>query len=156
MFLFLIAGIVILIDQVTKYYIKTNMLIGESIPVIPKIFHITYIQNSGGAFGMFQDKTTFFVIVSIIAIILLIFFYFLSSNNLLIKIALSIILGGAIGNLIDRIINKKVVDFFDFRIWPIFNIADIAICIGMGFLLLDMFNNKNKINNDEEKKSVEG
>ncbi|MBI4650493.1 signal peptidase II [Candidatus Desantisbacteria bacterium] len=156
MLLSLIAGIIVLIDQITKYYIKNNMFSGESIPIIPGIFHITYIQNSGGAFGMFQDKTAFFIIVSITAIILLIFFYFLGSNNLLVRTALAIILGGAIGNLIDRIMYQKVVDFFDLRIWPIFNVADIAICIGMGLLLLDMFNNGNKINSNEVKESVEG
>ncbi len=157
MLLLIISSIVIAIDQYSKYYIKNNMLLGESIPVIPHVFHITYILNSGGAFGILQDKITFFIIVSIIAIVtLLVFYYFAPIKNYLLKVALALILGGAIGNFIDRILYRKVVDFFDFRIWPVFNIADIAICTGMGLLILDMFinNKKEKIESHEKEKKL--
>ncbi|MBI5206652.1 MAG: signal peptidase II, partial [Candidatus Firestonebacteria bacterium] len=76
MFFIIIAAIVVAIDQFTKYYIKTNMFPGESIPVINNIFHITFIKNSGGAFGIMQDKTTFFIIASTIAIISILIFYY--------------------------------------------------------------------------------
>ncbi|MBI5417325.1 signal peptidase II [Candidatus Poribacteria bacterium] len=166
MFLLIISSLVILLDQGSKYYIKNTMFLGESIPIITNIFHITFIYNSGGAFGLFQEKTMFFIIATSIAIVTLLIFYYLSpNNNVLLKTALALILGGAIGNLIDRVLYKEVVDFFDFRIWPIFNIADIAICCGMGLLILEIYfdekkkkeNSHHEHNNIQEKEeTIEG
>ncbi|MEW6555905.1 MAG: signal peptidase II [Elusimicrobiota bacterium] len=128
---------ILLIDQFTKFYIAKNFLLGESVSVIRNIFHITYITNTGTAFGMFQDYGRFFLIFSIIAIILLsIFIYKKKDSRNTTLTAFSLILGGAWGNLIDRIIRGSIVDFLDFRIWPIFNIADSAITIGIGVLVI--------------------
>jgi signal peptidase II len=164
---------VIFIDQLSKFYIKgieipflnisfTGMYIGESIRVIGNFFKITYIENPGMAFG-FNPGSDFKLWISIFSLIasigLLVYLYIVRNNTLSLRIALAMILGGAVGNLIDRafygIIYKyspvfygKVVDFLDFDFfnfaifgrnyerWPIFNIADAAVTIGVMILLL--------------------
>jgi len=128
----IIAFVVIVLDQFTKYLIKTTMSPHESIPVIENIFHITFVRNQGAAFGIFQGQTAFLIAVTVIIIILLIGVYWkLARQNNILTIGLALQLGGAVGNLADRIRFSYVVDFFDFRVWPVFNIADIAIVIGV-------------------------
>jgi len=103
----------------------------ESIPIIENIFHITLVKNPGAAFGIFQGQTMFLVVVTIAIIFLLVGVYWkLARQNTILTIGLALQAGGAAGNLIDRIRFSYVVDFFDFRIWPVFNIADIAIVVG--------------------------
>ena len=132
MILAIIAFVVIVLDQFTKYLIKTTMSPHESIPVIENIFHITFVRNQGAAFGIFQGQTAFLIAVTVIIIILLIGVYWkLARQNNILTIGLALQLGGAVGNLADRIRFSYVVDFFDFRVWPVFNIADIAIVIGV-------------------------
>lgn len=115
------------------------MDIGNSIPIIKGILHITYIENMHTAFGVFKYHSIFFII----AILIILFSAFFVQKRIIFKenqkiyISLLLILGGGIGNLTDRIIYQgKVIDFIDFRIWPIFNIADIAIVIGTFMLLV--------------------
>lgn len=128
----LICLLVIAIDQITKYLIQLNMNPYDSMPVIKNIFHITYVQNTGAAFSILKGKTFFFSAVSI-AIILAIIVILLKHpiQKKLLRGAMGLILGGAIGNLIDRIRFGYVVDFIDFRVWPVFNIADCAIVVGV-------------------------
>jgi signal peptidase II len=111
------------------------MVLYESIPVIPNIFHLTYIENPGAAFGLLANQRIFFIVITIIILIAVIYFYRqLKPGQILLKIALGMVVGGAIGNLIDRLRIGTVTDFFDFRIWPVFNIADSAIVIGMIYI----------------------
>jgi signal peptidase II len=111
------------------------MVLYESIPVIPNIFHLTYIENPGAAFGLLANQRIFFIVITIIILIAVIYFYRqLKPGQILLKIALGMVVGGAIGNLIDRLRIGMVTDFFDFRIWPVFNIADSAIVIGMIYI----------------------
>jgi len=130
--------LVILLDQGSKFFIQQKMKIGESIPIIKGIFHITYIENPRTAFGIFQYQTIFLVIAILISVILII----LISRKMVFKresiayVPLTLVLGGAIGNLIDRVRTGRVIDFLDFRIWPIFNFADTAIVCGMLILLV--------------------
>ena len=141
MIFFLLAMFVILVDQISKYYIQKTMVIGESIPVINGIFHITYIENTHTAFGLFRYQGIFFVIAAIISLILVILIYkrVIFEKNQKMHVALLLILGGALGNLFDRIrVDGRVIDFLDFRIWPVFNFADMSIVCGM-FLLLIYF-----------------
>jgi signal peptidase II len=131
----LITIAIIAVDRITKIFFSGLLNFGESIPVIDHIFHFTLVHNTGIAFGLFKDQGFVFIIIPIIAIILLIFniYYYRQNNSFLNRsyiIAFSLILGGAIGNLIDRMTYGYVVDFLDFRIWPVFNIADSAITIG--------------------------
>ena len=133
------AIFVILFDQASKLFIQYKMKIGESIPVIKGIFHITYIENPRTSFGLFEYNTSFFVIAALISVILAILIYkkIIFKKDPFMYIPLTLVLGGAVGNLIDRVrIDGKVVDFIDFRIWPVFNFADSAIVCGMLILLV--------------------
>ncbi len=129
---------VIIFDQGSKFFIQYKMKIGESKPIIEGIFHITYIENPRTAFGLFEYQTLFFIIAALISIILVILIYkkiaFRHDSSMYIPLVL--ILGGAVGNLIDRVRIGRVIDFLDFRIWPIFNFADSALVCGMLILLV--------------------
>lgn len=148
---FLLAGcLVVIIDQLTKYFVVSNFYLGESIPVIQDIFHWTYILNPGAAFGMLEGSRWFFVFIAVL--VGLGIFYFrkeLQKESLMIQFGTALFAGGAVGNLIDRIILGKVIDFFDFRIWPIFNVADIAICVGVGLILWNIITTEFLVNRSE-------
>ncbi|WP_196594145.1 signal peptidase II [Pectinatus sottacetonis] len=139
MFIAFIAAIII-IDQLVKYYIRLTMLPGMSFPVIPDIFSITYIQNPGAAFGILENQRLFFIIVTLIILVCSAYFYpKIKKMPFFLRFAFSLLLGGAIGNLIDRIRLGIVVDFFDFHIWPVFNIADMAIVCGVCMIIYYIF-----------------
>jgi len=134
---FVPATFIIIIDQFTKVFFSKLLVVGESIPVIKNVFHFTLIHNTGIAFGLFKDQGLVFIVIPIFAIALLAFniYYYRQNNEALSHIYIlgfSLILGGAIGNLIDRIRIGYVIDFIDFphNFWPVYNIADSAITIG--------------------------
>ncbi len=137
--LFIVAAIVGL-DRLSKVFFSHLLQLGESLPIIRNIIHMTLVHNTGIAFGLFKNQGIVFIIIPLIMIVLLIYnFYHYKYNSenfsRLYIIAVSLILAGAVGNLIDRIFYGYVIDFIDLRIWPVFNIADSAITIG-AFLLL--------------------
>lgn len=139
MWLFVLPLAVVILDQFSKYIVVENMALGESIPIIEEIFHLTYILNPGAAFGMFAHNRLFFIAIAVIVIGIIIW----ARREILaspweVKAGCGLFLGGAIGNLIDRARQGLVIDFFDFRIWPVFNIADIAICIGVGLIIWNL------------------
>lgn len=132
----ILAMAVVVIDQWSKYYVQTHMSLGMSIPLIPSVFHLTYILNPGAAFGILENQRTFFVIVGLLMIGAVVYLYpRIPANMRLLRIGTGLMMGGAVGNVIDRIQTGHVVDFFDFRIWPIFNIADIAIVVGVSCII---------------------
>lgn len=131
---FLIAIFVVILDQITKAIVITCLKYGESYLIINKIFYLTLVKNTGAAFGTFKNQAAFFILVSIIAIIFIVFF--LSKKKVNSYLPLALILGGAIGNLIDRLRFGYVVDFLDFKVWPVFNVADSCISIGAFLLFL--------------------
>lgn len=132
----LLVFAVIIIDQLSKYYIETHMMIGMSIPIIQDIFHITYILNPGAAFGLFEHQTIFFVAIAMSMVLGAMYFYpKIPKQYGLLRFGTGLMVGGAVGNVIDRIRTGYVVDFFDFRIWPIFNIADMGIVCGVGCII---------------------
>ncbi|BBB93013.1 MAG TPA: signal peptidase II [Methylomusa anaerophila] len=139
MSMFLVALITIttiIIDQTVKYYVQSQMLPGQSIPVIEGIFHITYILNPGAAFGVLENQTIFFVTVAFLMLGISIYFFSqIPQHYRLMRFGLSLMAGGAVGNVIDRVKAGVVVDFFDFRIWPVFNIADMAIVTGVSCII---------------------
>jgi signal peptidase II len=152
------AIFILLFDQASKLYIQHNMHIGESIPVIEGIFHITYIENQYTAFGLFKYQTIFFVIAASISVILVILIYkkVIFKKDPFMYIPLTLVLGGAVGNLIDRVrIDGRVIDFIDFRIWPIFNFADSAIVCGMLVLLIHFLFHAPEKEEEEEWKNEE-
>lgn len=148
---YVLAAVVLALDQLTKWAVKTNMALYEAIPVIGDFFQIYSHRNRGAAFGILQDQRLFFVIVTII--VLAVAFWYLRRairrSDRLLAVALSLLIGGAAGNFVDRALFGEVVDFFKFRfqfVWfgtpvdytyPIFNIADIAIVSSVALILLD-------------------
>ena len=134
------AGFILLIDQITKYVVNKNLPVNSSIEVIPKIFFITHVKNSGAAFGLFQNRTNIFVAISVIAVILIIILKIkLNLNSIIYNISLGFVLGGALGNLIDRFFVGEVTDFLNFVFWPVFNVADSFIVIGFSVIILIVF-----------------
>ncbi len=151
--LFLISGFIIILDQITKYIIKSNVKLYESIPVIDGFFNIVFVENPGGAFGLLANQSVmlrqfvFLFLSSIIAIFVLWFYKKVCKEYYFLSCGIALIFGGAVGNLIDRFrFEGKVVDFLDFYIknyhWPAFNVADSAINIGMVILLYHILFNK--------------
>ena len=135
---------VILIDRLTKIYFSSLLSSGESLPVIPNVLNMTLVHNTGIAFGLFKDQGIVFIIIPIIAIIFLIYniYYYRNNGEALTRpyiVASSLILAGAIGNLIDRIAFGHVIDFIDLHVWPVFNVADSAITIGATIILIKCF-----------------
>ena len=138
---YIIALIVIIFDQITKWLIVEKMNVYDSIVIINNFFNITSHRNKGAAWGILQDQMVFFYIITLIVVIGII--YYMQKHgkqSSLLAIGLSLLLGGAIGNFIDRLYRKEVVDFLDFQIfnynYPIFNIADSALVIGVGLLII--------------------
>lgn len=129
---------VILLDQISKYIIRAGFEVGETLPVIRDVFHITYVQNRGAAFSMFQNMhllTIAFPCVAV-AVCLVAMVYFRKHGDKISAFALALIAAGGIGNLIDRIGMGFVTDMFDFRVFPVFNVADIGVTCGCALLVL--------------------
>ena len=140
---------ILVLDLATKIAIDTHLSYADRIPIISGFFYLTHVRNTGAAFGLFADapqvyRLVFFVSVSLIAVGIIIAFYRkLSPGDRLAALALGLILGGAVGNLIDRIFRQEVIDFLHFRLWrgyswPDFNVADSAIVVGVGLLVLEL------------------
>lgn len=129
------AGVFVL-DQWVKRLVEDAMYLGESIPVVSGIFYLTYIKNSGGAFGILQGSQLVLLIGSAIAVAVVLFLLLSSPPSRLTTAGCGLILGGALGNLYDRLTAGSVTDYLDFRVWPIFNVADVAIVTGVIALLL--------------------
>ncbi len=132
----IIVGVLVLVDQLAKFLATANLKLNESYSVLKGIFHLTLVHNSGAAFGFFKQRAAVFIFVSIAAIFLILFYARrFRYDYRYARAGLILILAGAIGNLIDRLRLGYVVDFLDFRIWPVFNFADMFISLG-GLLLV--------------------
>jgi len=136
--LFVLSGLLVLgLDQCTKYYVNVQPANIFPIEVIPKFIYIIKITNSGAAFGLFQNKTNLFIGISIIAIILIIVLKIkMDLKSVLYNISLGFILGGAAGNLVDRIIWGEVTDFLHVVHFAVLNVADSFICIGFAIIII--------------------
>ena len=138
LFVFSAALLVALLDQLTKFIIRNNLKLGSTTPIINNIFHLTYVTNTGSAFGLFKNLNWFFMLFSILVIIAI--FYYLrkkiDEKEKFLQLAVGLLLGGTIGNMTDRILYGAVIDFLDFRIWPVFNVADSAITISVVLLII--------------------
>lgn len=138
-----IVLILVTFDYIIKTKIKTIMQLGDSIDVIKNFFSITYVQNTGAAFGMFKNQKILFLIVGIVAILILVY-SFSKTDNKIAKIAISMVISGAIGNIIDRLLYGFVVDMFDFHaIWSyVFNFADVCVVLGVALLSFSILKEK--------------
>ena len=132
-----------LLDQFTKWFIQQNIPLHGQIPVIEGIFNLRHDTNDGAAFGLMPGRHIPLIIISILAIGFIFYYYRHYRENLWMKLALGFLLGGALGNFIDRIRLGEVTDFLQFRLpgfwWPTFNVADVSVCIGAGMLIIHMF-----------------
>lgn len=147
-YFFLIAAIVVLLDRVTKWVVASSLPLHESLTVIPGFFHITHVENTGAAFGLFAEsnaqwKVAALVTFSLIALVIVSILLWKNSHSVsTMTIGLSLILGGAFGNLWDRMLSGHVVDFLDFHVgsyyWPAFNVADSAIVVGAILLVAEI------------------
>ena len=127
---------VVALDQITKALTMRLMVPGESIPLLQDIFHLTYVLNPGAAFGILSNQRVFLLVTGAVLILVTAYFYpLLKKSDTCLRLGVTSILSGAVANLIDRVQTGYVVDFFDFRIWPVFNVADIFIVFGMGLMI---------------------
>ncbi len=148
----LIAFAVLTLDRFTKWIIARDIALHDSVQVIPGFFRLTHVQNSGAAFGLFADspsqwKIAVLVLFSIVALVIVSMLLWRNSHSMSTTgLGLSLILGGALGNLWDRLINGRVVDFLLFYVgdhqWPAFNVADSAIVVGAGLLVIEILFSK--------------
>lgn len=149
-----IALAITFLDQISKQYVQRTFRLGEVIPVIPSFFNLTYVLNPGAAFGFLSGtsatfRNPFFIAVSLLAVVFIV--YYRSRHRqmgLLPSLSLSLILGGALGNLVDRLRLGMVVDFLDFYYgtyhWPAFNIADSAITVGVALMVWEILTERRK------------
>lgn len=149
---FILTAAIVILDQVTKMWAINTLKDGGVITIIPNFFRLVYVENFGAAFGILQNRKWIFIIISIIVIIAVVLFMLKNYNklNIILKISLAMLLGGAIGNFIDRVRLGYVVDFLSFRLFnayefPVFNVADIFIVVSTLFILVLVLLNKHEI-----------
>ncbi len=150
--IFILSALIVILDQITKFWAINTLKDAEAIVVIPNFFRLVYVENFGAAFGILQNKRWIFIIISIIVILVIVIFLLKNYNklNIFLKIALAMLLGGAIGNFIDRVRLGYVVDFLSFRLFnvyefPVFNVADIFLVISTFLILVLILFNKYEI-----------
>lgn len=148
-----LTPLILIVDQLTKLYIDGSMRLYQSIPVIDGLFNITYLRNRGAAFSFLAEaswRLPFFLLATVIAVIaILVAFKKLRDEQRFAAVSLTMILSGAVGNLIDRVRMGEVIDFLDVywgrHHWPAFNVADSAICVGVALLAFDMFREEKRL-----------
>jgi signal peptidase II len=141
MLVLLLSVAIVILDQVSKQWVTARFSLGESLPVMPGLFNLTYVRNTGAAWGILGGMNGLLVALSVVVLVVLVFFRrgFLT-DSLVHRLALSLMIGGIVGNLLDRLRLQYVVDFLDFH-WgihhfPAFNVADSAICVGVGLYMI--------------------
>lgn len=149
----IITIIILILDQLTKITAINNLKDGNSVKVIGDFLNLTYVENYGAGFGILQNARWLFIVVTIAVVISMIYFAISNKNDLMLKISIYILIGGAIGNLIDRIFRGYVVDFIDIRFgklydFPVFNIADIAVVVGAILLAVSIFKQEKEKKNE--------
>jgi len=142
-FILLIAASLFLIDFLAKMMITSYFEIGQSVPLLHDILQITYVQNTGAGFSLFSGHNSLLIIVYLVALAIIAFSWKSIPEERIPAGLAGLFIGGIVGNLLDRIVFGHVIDFIDFRFWPVFNIADSGITIGViGFVLYELFNKK--------------
>ena len=137
-----IAVLILVADQISKYLVMAHLELGESwapVPALERWFIFRYATNTGVAFGLFPDKGYLFMVIAMAVVVIIVLYYrHLPRGQWLIRISLGLQLGGALGNLLDRVRLGRVTDFIDFRIWPVFNLADMSIVAGVSILAFSL------------------
>ncbi len=137
MYNYVIIAAIIVLDQAVKKAVTAAMTLHESIPVINHVFHITYIQNTGAAFSLMEGFRLLLILLPAVLILAAMVYMFVKrkTSHPMLLLSLAFICGGGLGNVIDRAVLGYVVDYLDFRVFPIFNVADIFVCLGCGLLV---------------------
>jgi signal peptidase II len=144
--IFILSGIIAVIDQLVKVLVMTSSVGNISVPVVDNFFSLTYVENSGAAWGIFSGSRWFLIIISILSLYAIVKYFLLDIRVTRVEfVAYSLLLGGIIGNLIDRIVYGYVIDYADFRFgtyqFPVFNLADSAIVIGACLVIIHLIRN---------------
>ena len=133
-----VAVLTLVIDQISKRLVMTSFRLGESwnpVAALERWVSLTYVTNTGAAFGLFPDHGVVFMIIAVVVVVAIIFYCrYLPGDQWLVQISLGLQLGGALGNLLDRLRYGYVIDFIDFKIWPVFNVADSSVFVGVVIL----------------------
>ncbi len=136
---YLVSLLIFAIDRAIKVLVSVKLDPAQSIPIIKNIIHITYVQNTGVAFGFFRGQRFALVAIGLLVCAVVVYFYSrLNIKDALLVAALAVILGGSLGNLYDRVFLGYVIDYIDLRVFPVFNLADVAINIGVLLIILEM------------------
>jgi len=138
-----IVSSIIFLDQLSKFFAIKLLQLNTPVSLIKNFLYITLVHNRGAAFGILKNQLLLFVMISCFAILLILFHLKNKKNPFFFKVSLSLILAGAVGNLIDRLRFGYVIDFLDLRFWPVFNLADSALTIGVLLLSWELLFNKN-------------
>jgi signal peptidase II len=151
-FHFLIAALVVLVDRASKWLVSQNVSLHDSLPIVPGFFRLTHVENRGAAFGLFSEspsewKVAVLILFSLIALVVVSALLWKNSHAMTVTgVGLALIMGGALGNLWDRLLAGHVVDFLDFSVggyhWPAFNVADSAIVMGALLLVTEILFSK--------------
>lgn len=148
-----VALLILVADQISKHLVLSNLKPGQSWnPIAPLTpwASITHVTNTGVAFGLFQDRGSLFAVIDLIVVAVIIFYYrHLPAGQWWLKLSLGLQLGGALGNLLDRLRLGYVIDFIDFKIWPVFNVADSAIVTGVAILAYYLLRDRGEKENSE-------
>jgi len=138
-----VAVLILVIDQISKQAVMTSLRPGESwnpVAALERWVSLTYVTNTGVAFGLFPEYGTIFMVIAVVVVVAIIFYYrHLPGEQWLVQVSLGLQLAGALGNLLDRLRHGHVIDFIDFKVWPVFNVADSSVFVGvviLAFLLL--------------------
>lgn len=139
---FLLAFFIVLLDQITKYFVRTTIPLGASYPFIKNIVYLSHTTNTGASFSLFQNYSFLLGIIAVFVVLAILLFYKKIPANY--RLAFSFLLAGTLGNLIDRISFGTVTDFVDLQIWPIFNVADASITMAAILLLIIVWKEDNE------------
>jgi signal peptidase II len=132
----LISAATLAVDQLTKFAVTSRFLPGDSVPVLPPVLYLSYVQNTGAAFGLFKGQQLLFIVCSTLIIVWIVREFLVArSLDPVTRWGYALVLGGASGNLIDRLRLGHVIDFIDVRVWPVFNVGDSAITVGVTLLV---------------------
>jgi len=136
----IVSLIIVTLDRLSKWLVVKYFSPGESVTVVPRVFLLTYVTNPGGAFGILARHRDQFVLLGVVLLVVIVAAsFYLGKSSLALNLALAFLTGGILGNLVDRLHTGYVIDFLDFRVWPVFNLADTFICVGtalLAFMLL--------------------
>ena len=149
MFFYILALAILIIDQFLKFLVHHSMSLGQSIPLLDGMLKLTYVRNTGAAFSLFIGFSPYLSLIGLMVILAVIYFHYkIPVRNYYLQTGLAFMLGGSLGNLVDRIFRSYVIDYLDITIWPVFNFADIMINVGVILIVFKLF--------AREKKGVSG